>query len=532
MTEKKKVKLLEIGSMRNGYPILPKDERKTILLLADDLRMHSGIGTMSREIVMGFVHRYNVIQVGGAINHPDESKLMDLSESMVEETGVPDCDVKVFPVSGYGNPDLVRNIINNYNLKIDAILHYTDPRFWGWLYQMEHELRQHIPIFYYAIWDDVPTPSYNARFYESCDLIMGISKQSHYIHKKVLQDNTNVKVVDLMETKEVSGRAGEVVRLSYVPHGINQKQFFPINEKHKSWDELVQFKKDLLQNIDTDFIFLYNSRNIRRKMTTDVIYAYKHFCDTLPAEKAEKCLLILHTLPVDENGTDLPEVVKELCPKYNVFFSAQKLNVKQMNFLYNLADVTVMASSNEGFGLALAESLSAGTPIIANTTGGMQDQMGFKKEDGTYVTINDFKDDWGSNHDARYTKHGEWSKPVYPLTRSIAGSVPTPYIADDRCDWQDVSIRMLEWYNTPKAKRIKAGLKGNKFVNDSEIGMTADEMCRRFIQDMDLTWETWEPRKRYELFEPRESRESKNTGLTTTKEIKEGNITVPGKTWK
>lgn len=141
----------KIGDIRNGYPVLPKEDRQTILLLSDDLRMHSGIGTMSREIVMGIAHYYNIIQVGGAINHPDEGKVMDLSESVSDETGVPECDVKIFPVSGYGNPQLVRDLLAKYTPKIDAILHYTDPRFWGWLYQMEHEIRQHIPIFYYAI---------------------------------------------------------------------------------------------------------------------------------------------------------------------------------------------------------------------------------------------------------------------------------------------------------------------------------------------------------------------------------------------
>ncbi len=29
----------------------------------------------------------------------------------------------------------------------------------------------------------------------------------------------------------------------------------------------------------------------------------------------------MHTQPRDENGTDLPEVVKELCPDYDVIFS-------------------------------------------------------------------------------------------------------------------------------------------------------------------------------------------------------------------
>ena len=45
--------------------------------------------------------------------------------------------------------------------KPDAILHFTDPRFWIWLYNMEHEIRQDIPIMYYNIWDDIPDPLYN-----------------------------------------------------------------------------------------------------------------------------------------------------------------------------------------------------------------------------------------------------------------------------------------------------------------------------------------------------------------------------------
>ena len=61
--------------------------------------------------------------------------------------------LKVYPcTSGYGNPDVLRQIMDIENQMF--ILHYTDPRFWGWLYHMEHELRQEIPIFYYNIWDD------------------------------------------------------------------------------------------------------------------------------------------------------------------------------------------------------------------------------------------------------------------------------------------------------------------------------------------------------------------------------------------
>ena len=135
------------------------EKKKKVLLLSDDLRMSSGVGTMSREIVMGTLDKFDWVQIGGAIKHPDEGKVFDMNEQIRKDTGVKDAYLKIYPTSGYGNPDLLRQIISIE--KPDAILHYTDPRFWQWLYQMEHELRQDIPIFYYNIWDDFPAPQYN-----------------------------------------------------------------------------------------------------------------------------------------------------------------------------------------------------------------------------------------------------------------------------------------------------------------------------------------------------------------------------------
>ena len=45
--------------------------KRTIMLLSDDLRMSSGVGTMSREIVLGTLQHYNWVQIGGAIKHPE-----------------------------------------------------------------------------------------------------------------------------------------------------------------------------------------------------------------------------------------------------------------------------------------------------------------------------------------------------------------------------------------------------------------------------------------------------------------------------
>ena len=514
--------------MRNGSEVLPIDQRKTILILSDDLRMQSGVGTMTKEIVFGIIHRFNIIQIGGAIKHPDVNKIIDMSDSLKLETGVPDPNCKIYPVNGYGNQDLVRQIMTTD--KPDAILHFTDPRFWGWLYQMEHEIRQNIPIFYYALWDDLPVPMYNKRFYESCDLIMAISKQYHYIHKSALLE-TDSKVIDMSINEVLNENHNDndmETRISYVPHGINEHDFYPIDKDHEEWVEFQQFRKEVVNGMDIEFVVLYNSRNIRRKMTTDLIYGFKTFCDNLPPDKAKKCLLVLHTQPVDENGTDLPAVIGELADGDNITFSHNKLDVKHLNFLYNVGDVTTLVSSNEGFGLGTAESLMAGTPIIVNTTGGLQDQVGFKKDDGSYVSVKDYSNGWGSNHDGRYTKHGEWSKPIWPTNRAIVGSVPTPYIADDRCDWQDIAIRILEWYDTPEEDRKEAGLKGREYVMDDKIKMSAAEMCGGFIKYMDETFEEWMPRKRFTMFKVQnQKKKMKDNGLRLTKKIEAGNIYIP-----
>ena len=68
----------------------------------------------------------------------------------------------------------------------------------------------------------------------------------------------------------------------------------------------------------------------------------KTFCDGLPKENAQKCCLPTHTSPKDKNGTDLPEVVQNICPDYEVIFSHNRLDDKHMNYLYNIsADIQV-----------------------------------------------------------------------------------------------------------------------------------------------------------------------------------------------
>jgi glycosyltransferase involved in cell wall biosynthesis len=461
--------------MRTGY--IPKEQRKKILFLADDMRVTSGIGVMTREIIEGTCHRYNWAHVGAGVNHPEAGKVIDVSAAISKETGIDDAYVRIYPYNGYGDSRLIRQLIEIE--KPDAILHFTDPRYWIWLYQMEHELRQKMPILYYNIWDDLPFPMYNKEYYMSCDSLFSISKQTYNINKNVLgPENPR--------------------HLAYIPHGINTKRYHPLPADD---EKMLETRKRLFGDAEVDYVVFYNSRNIRRKQTSDIIYAFNVFMSKLTPEQRERVRLVLHTQPVDDNGTDLPRVIRDVTPdieKY-VVFSPNRTEYEYLNHLYNIADVTINMSSNEGFGLGTCESIISGTPIIVNVTGGLQDQCGFMDDEGNYLDPEiHFTKDWGSNHDGRYKKHGDWAFPIFPTNRSIQGSPMTPYIFDDRASFDDAAARMMEVYNLGREERKRRGELGRQYaLNHGRF--TAEHMCNSFIEHIDKGITNWVPRKRFTL---------------------------------
>lgn len=463
--------------MKEGY--IKKEQRKKILLLCDDIRFNSGIATMAREMVIGTSHRFNWVNLGAAIQHPEVGMRLDVSQDTNKFADIPDSSVMLYPSNGYGDAGIVRQLIQME--KPDALMIFTDPRYWTWLFEIENEIRKNIPICYINIWDDFPAPIYNRSYYESCDALFCISKQTKLINELVLGDKAMEKVI------------------SYVPHGINENLFFPINEyMTEECEEMEKLKSRIFGMDNPEFVVFYNSRNIRRKSTSDLIAAYALFCDNIGKEKSAKCALLLHTDPMDENGTDLNSVIELLCdPSYQkVYFTHAKFDAASMNRLYNISDVTCLLSSNEGWGLSITEAMMAGKMIIANVTGGMQDQMRFVDENGKWFEPTK---DCPSNHFGRYKECGEWAVPVFPTNVSIMGSIATPYIFDDRCDFRDVAKAIESVYQMSSEERHGRGLLARQWVTSEESCMSANHMCQNLIEGVEKTLSQWKPKKRYEL---------------------------------
>ena len=461
--------------MKKGY--IPKEERKKILFLCDDIRVTSGIGVMAKEIVMNTAHHFNWVNLGAAVKHPEAGKGFDISDSINEETGLKDADVKIIPYNGYGDHQIVRKLIQQE--KPDAILHFTDPRYWTWLYEMEREIRTEIPIVFYTIWDAAPYPMWNRDFYRSDDMLLCISKQTKNLVENVLRDYPK-----------------EDWQTQYVPHGIDEKGFFPIINDL----EFEAFKENFFEGEEYDFVVFWNNRNIRRKNPGDLIHAWQLFTSNLPKEKAERCLLLLHTDRSDPNGTDIPAVIEALCDpqvtKVKFTDSKHRLTKKELNYFYNMSDAQIMMTDNEGWGLSLTEALMAGNMIIAPVQGGMQDQMRFEDENGDWIN---FTSEYPTNALGRYKKHGEWAIPIFGKTHSIKGSPQTPYLYATQVDNEDAALALLECYKLGGEEIKRRGLTGRKWAISDEAGFSAKKMGENFIKHLDTLFKNWEPLERYTI---------------------------------
>lgn len=282
--------------------------------------------------------------------------------------------------------------------------------------------------------------------------------------------------------------------IHYVPHGINSDVFKSLPKNDPS---LIKMRDIIFKDTQYDYVVGLVSRNMGRKHIGDLILAFRNFCDKLPEEESKKCALILHTEPIADLGFHLPVLSSVLCDKYKVILDPQKWSPTNMCCLFNLFDVYVNCSSNEGFGLGVAEAIMCGVPIVATVTGGLQDQLGFLDDNGNPM---EFTCEFSTNSCGKYKTHGKWAYPMFPSVRTLHAGTVTPYIIDSLVDSTQITDGLMYWYNKSKEERCECGLEGRRWAMN-EGGLNSKNMCDQFIKAMNFTLENFTPNKSFEIYE-------------------------------
>lgn len=374
-----------------------QNQKKTILFLSDHPLSTSGVGTQARWLISGLINtgKYSFKCFGGAIRHDNY------------ETVVVNPDFIIKPTNGFGDKALLRKTLAQ--VRPDAVFLFTDPRFFIWTWEMSDEIHQICPIVYWHLWDNPPWPAFNSPLYESTDLINCINYPTYEMVKERFPEKTN-----------------------YIPHAVPEDLFCPLPK-----EESQKFKIALLGKDRSDhFTCLYVSRNARRKMISDILVSWKDFVEELQAKHGhKKATLVLHTDPMDQEGTNLHQVIDLLNLRENIVFSKDRIGFNEMRSLYNMCDTIVNRSCNEGFGLPTLEMMMCGKPIIALKTGGLTRQV----EDP--VTGEQF----GVGMD--------------PEVRTMVGNHMVPYIYEDFVSHKTVTNAFMKMYEMGPEAREELGKK-------------------------------------------------------------------------
>ena len=409
-------------------------EKIKIFTISDHPLSPSGVGTQTKYMIEGMLKtgKYQFLSFGGAMKHEDHQP---------QKTDQWGDDWVIWPVDGYGNPDMVRGMIHQN--KPDILWFMTDPRFYGWLWNVENEIRPYLPMVYYHVWDNYPYPSFNRPWYLSNDHVACISKLTHDIVQTVAPE----------------------VESSYLPHAVNPDIFKPLPQ-----ETVATFRKE--KGFDGKFVCFWNNRNARRKQSGTLIWWFKEFLDKVGQDKA---VLIMHTDEKDIHGQDLEEIILELgLVNGEVLFSQAKINAPDLAMVYNAADVTINISDAEGFGLATLESMSSGTPIIVNKTGGMQDQI----TDGETV----------------------FGVGIEPCSKAVIGSQQVPYIYEDRISKEDFVDALVKMYEMSESDRKELGAQARQWSLD---GFGFDTMIEKWDEVLTGVYEkygSWDTRQNYKSY--------------------------------
>ena len=367
------------------------EKKIKILTISDHPLSPSGVGTQTKYVIEALLKtgKFQVLSLAGAIKHNDYTPTT---------------------VDGYGNQEMIRSIIRTQ--KPDMLWFMTDPRFWEWLWLMDNEIRPLMPMVYYHVWDNYPAPKYNKKFYDSNDYIACISKVTHDIVQQTTKD----------------------VESSYLPHAVDSDIFNTLDDEN--------LRKELREKYfgsDDKFVIMWNNRNAKRKHTGTLVKWYQSFLENLDKEKADKCVLILHTDPNDPYGQNLNVILEDFdLNRGQVLLSTDKIPPPNLAAMYNISDCTVNISDAEGFGLGTLESLSCGTPIVVTMTGGLQEQV----TDG---------EDW-------------FGIGIEPVSKSLIGSQQVPYIYEDRICEKDFVSALNKIHDMSREERKELGKKGREHV--------------------------------------------------------------------
>jgi len=297
-----------------------------ILLVTDNPSLTSGYGTIGRHLATHWHEQGHSVEYIGWWSKGDLEEMPFKVHSVTDQGDK--WGLKLFPkvIEGF-KPDIVWTTG-------DLWMTYFIPRF---------KARNSYQSIWYSPIDSEGSPKIMKTPHESLDWTLTMRGFNHIVGQ------TNFC------KEEIRKLCGHDLVKNVIYPGYEPSVFKPLGEEAKK-----QLKKQLVGD-ENAFVVLFISRNGMRKNPCGAMEAFK--LANIPNSK-----MYFHCNFHEARGYDLKEFAERFELGDKVVLSnlkvGQGITPEQVNLIYNAADVQILISTREGFGITALESAACGVPIV------------------------------------------------------------------------------------------------------------------------------------------------------------------------
>ncbi|HET8574371.1 MAG TPA: N-acetyl-alpha-D-glucosaminyl L-malate synthase BshA [Edaphocola sp.] len=199
-----------------------------------------------------------------------------------------------------------------------------------------------------------------------------VGKDATYAHVVTFSINESDAITAVSESlKQDTIKSFPIEKeIHVIPNFVDAKRFYKSNKEH--------FKKMLAPRGERILAHVSNFRKVKR--VEDVIKMFQKVHEQIPCR-----LLMIGDGPERQQ-------VEDLCHKLGICSDIRFLGKQeQMEEILSIADLFVLPSQSESFGLAALEAMACGVPVISTNVGGLP-EININGETGFLSPLGDVED--------------------------------------------------------------------------------------------------------------------------------------------
>lgn len=204
------------------------------------------------------------------------------------------------------------------------------------------------------------------------EVVQSVNLKYNFTNSSLLKKKAIVFTLKNSDKVLAISKAAESEIIALVPRANVETVYLSVDTQ--TFSPVASAKKDIIFTISH-----LNKENIYRKRILSIIYSARQIVDKFPWLK-----FVIAGRKLDGFEQVFAEV-KNLGLTHNFIFPGKISNEEKIEY-FNRSLIYLQPTLHEGFGLAIAEAMSCGIPVITSRVGSVPEVVG---EAGVYVDPND-----------------------------------------------------------------------------------------------------------------------------------------------